>query len=256
MKNVTGYDLARTLAGSWGTLAALTEVTFKVAPVPESTCTLIVLGLPDAIGVEVLCAAMGTPFEVTGAAHLQQAVATSLAHAGLASQGKSITAIRIENTPQSIDYRRDRLADLLQPYGRVHDLDTDNSVAFWEEVRRLRFLAGEGTQVWRISTTPTKGPDLVAALARYMECRAFYDWSGGLVWLETPATADAGAADVRRVVATYGGHATLMRAEPAVRAAVDVFQPQQPGTLRLMRHLKSSFDPGGILNPGRMTQHY
>ena len=106
--------------------------------------------------------------------------------------------------------------------------------------------------IWRISTAPTAGPKVVAAIAAYMECRAFYDWSGGLVWAEVLPTTDAGAADVRRVIATHGGHATLIRAEPEVRAAVEVFQPLETGLEKISRRLKAAFDPAGILNPGRM----
>ncbi len=172
------------------------------------------------------------------------------------SQGKSITAIRIENTPQSIVYRRDKLADLLKPYGSMHDLDNDHSHRLLGRNPRARVFSAQFDQRRSGASRPRRrsGPKVVAAIQRYMDCRAFYDWSGGLVWLETPPTADAGAADIRRVVATHGGHATLIRAEAGVRAAVDVFQPQEPGALRLMRQLKAAFDPAGILNPGRMTQ--
>ncbi|MGE0855998.1 MAG: FAD-binding protein, partial [Hyphomicrobiaceae bacterium] len=85
-----------------------------------------------------------------------------------------------------------------------------------------------------------------------MQVAAFYDWSGGLVWLEVPASADAGASDIRRAVAVHGGHATLIRAEPQVRASVEVFQPQTPVLERLTRGIKSAFDPQGLINPGRM----
>lgn len=106
--------------------------------------------------------------------------------------------------------------------------------------------------LWRISTPPRKGPVAVRAISRYMSVQALYDWSGGLVWLEVAPSADAGASDIRRVVASLGGHATLIRAEPGVRAAIDVFQPPSPGIERLTRGLKDAFDPGHILNPGRM----
>jgi glycolate oxidase FAD binding subunit len=106
--------------------------------------------------------------------------------------------------------------------------------------------------VWRISTAPTAGPKVVAGIAAYMEAHAFYDWAGGLVWAELPPSTDAGAADVRRVIATHGGHATLIRAEPDVRHGVEVFQPLESGLEKLSRRLKTAFDPAGILNPGRM----
>jgi glycolate oxidase FAD binding subunit len=253
MKNVTGVDLVKGLSGSWGTLALLTEVTFKTVPLPAATTTLVLLGLPDEIAIEALCAAMGTPFEVSGAVHLQQPLALTLDHSAVRSQGKAVTAIRLENTPASLVYRRDALAKLLAPYGKLHDLDNDLSLTFWDELRRLAFFSQTNAQIWRISTAPTKGPKVIESLQRYMAVRAFYDWSGGLVWAEVAPSADAGAADVRRVVATHGGHATLMRAEEAVRAAVDVFQPQDPGLAKLSRRIKTALDPAGILNPGRMT---
>ena len=256
MKNVTGYDLCRGLAGSWGTLAVMSEVTFKVQPTPEDTGTLILLGLPDEIAVEVLCSAMATPYEISGAIHLQPSLVAKLWHEGLREQGQAITALRLENFTKSVTYRTARLREHLKAYGEIHALDRDNSLALWGELRQLSILQGSTAPLWRISTSPTAGPKVVAAISAYMECRAFYDWSGGLVWAEVLPTTDAGAADIRRVIATHGGHATLIRAEPAVRAAVDVFQPLEAGLERLSRKLKGAFDPAGILNPGRMYPNF
>jgi glycolate oxidase FAD binding subunit len=252
MKNVTGYDLCRGLAGSWGTLAVLCEVTFKVLPQPEDTTTLVLFGLPDEIAVEVLCTAMNSPFEVTGAVHLQTGLVKRLEHPALNAQGNAITALRLENFAKSVAYRRARLSDLLKAYGTISDLDRENSLAFWGELRRLSVLPPSEAQIWRISTTPTAGPAVVTALSSYMDCTAFYDWSGGLIWLEVVAASDAGAADIRRVIARHGGHATLIRAAPEVRGSVDVFQPQEAGVERMSRRIKTAFDPAGILNPGRM----
>ena len=256
MKNVTGYDLCRGLAGSWGTLAIMSEVTFKVQPAPEDTGTLILLGLPDEIAIEVLCSAMASPYEVSGAVHLQPALVARMWHEGLREQGQAITALRIENFAKSVAYRMLRLREDLKAYGEIHALDRDNSLAMWSELRQLSVLQGSSAPLWRISTSPGAGPKVVAAISAYMECRAFYDWSGGLVWAEVLPTTDAGAADIRRVIATHGGHAMLIRAEPAVRAAVDVFQPLETGLERISRKLKGAFDPAGILNPGRMYPNF
>ena len=252
MKNVTGYDLCRGLAGSWGTLAVLSEVTFKVQPVPEETGTLILLGLPDEIAVEVLCDAMGTPYEVSGAVHLQPGLVARLWHEGLRDQGAAITALRLENFSKSVAYRKARLKSHLKAYGEIHELGHDDSLAFWGELRQLSVMQGSDAPLWRISTAPSAAPKVVAAISRYMPCRALFDWSGGLVWAEVMPTTDAGAADIRRVIATHGGHATLIRAEPQVRGLVEVFQPLEAGLERLSRKLKATFDPAGILNPGRM----
>lgn len=256
MKNVTGYDLCRGLAGSWGTLAIMSEVTFKVQPAPEDTGTLILLGLPDEIAVEVMCSAMTTPYEVSGAVHLQPALVARMWHEGLREQGQAITALRIENFAKSVAYRLSRLREHLKAYGEIHALDRDNSLLMWSELQQLSVLQGSSAPLWRISTSPIAGPKVVAAISAYMECHAFYDWSGGLVWAEVLPTTDAGAADIRRVIATHGGHAMLIRAEPAVRAAVDVFQPLEAGLERISRKLKGAFDPAGILNPGRMYPNF
>src|SRR5262249_4869128 len=149
-------------------------------------------------------------------------------------------------------YRVGRLREHLAAYGEMHELDRNNSLAFWGELRELSVLQGSDAPVWRISTAPRAGPKVVAAIAAYMDCRAWYDWSGGLVWAEVLRPTDAGAADIRRVMATCGGHATLMRADAAVRAGVEVFQPLEAGVAAISKRLKAAFDPAGILNPGRM----
>jgi len=252
MKNVTGYDVARGLAGSWGTLAILTEVTFKVVPWPETAATVVYLGLPDNLAVELLSAAMAQPVEVSGAIHLQPSVAARLSHPGLKTTGKSVTALRIENFATAVTGRKQRLKEALKVYGKALELDHRDTLEFWGELRRLSVMPNRQTLLWRISTKPTTAPKLVAAIKRYMPAQAYYDWAGGLIWLEVPATADAGTAEIRRAAAIHGGHATLIRAEPRVRASVEVFQPLSPPLERLTRELKLAFDPSRILNPGRM----
>lgn len=252
MKNVTGYDLARGLSGSWGTLAVLTEVTFKVLPWPEAAATLIFPGLTDDLAVELMCAAMGTPYEVSGAVHLSATMADRLVTRPPGVNGAAITALRIENFISSVLYRKEQLTNVLSVYGAPVELDYEASLNFWTELRRLSVLSDDAAALWRISTSPKNAAKLVAAIRKHMTAEAYYDWSGGLVWLEVPATADAGASDIRRAVAVHGGHATLMRADPAIRSAVEVFQPQSPVLERITRKLKSAFDPQGILNPGRM----
>lgn len=255
MKNVTGYDLARGLAGSWGTLAVLTDVTFKVLPMPEEQAALLFFGLPDETGIELLSAALMTPFEVSGAVHLPAAMAGRLQMKELAAEGQAITAVRVESFATPVAYRAERLATALKVYGAALVLDTADSARLWEELRRLSVLPPGPTALWRISLPPVAGPAFVAAVRRTMAADAFYDWGGGLVWLEVPPSADAGAADIRRMLAPFGGHATLIRAEPAVRAAVEIFHPMDPVAERLTRGLKRAFDPESIFNPGRMYSY-
>jgi glycolate oxidase FAD binding subunit len=104
--------------------------------------------------------------------------------------------------------------------------------------------------LWRVSTTPARGAEFANKLPP--GAQFYYDWAGGLIWTVLPPSANAGAATIRRAAASIGGHATLVRAPASTRAAVDVFDPQ-PGALgAITRRVKESFDPKGVLNPGRM----
>jgi glycolate oxidase FAD binding subunit len=254
MKNVTGYDVARSLSGSWGTLAVLTEVTFKVAPLPDDMVTLVYTGLPEDLAVELMSLALGTPYEVSGTVHYTAGHAARLKTAGLQGEKTSVTALRIENFMKSVRYRKARLAQALSAYGQPMELDLEASLAFWSEHRRMISTPASDAILWRVSTAPSKAAELVAVLRRHMPVEVTYDWSGGLMWIEIPACADAGAADIRRAVAMLGGHATLIRASEPVRRQVEVFQPQAPAIEKIARGLKQAFDPMGLLNPGRMYQ--
>jgi glycolate oxidase FAD binding subunit len=256
LKNVTGYDVARALAGSWGTLAVMSEVTFKVLPKPPQTETLVFAGLSDEIGIEALCASLGTPFEVSGTAHLTAGLTSRLELPLLAREAATLTAIRIENFPSSVAYRVDRLRQALKIYGEPILLGDETSRVFWAELRRLSVLTpmpgDPPSQLWRISTAPGKASKVTDAIRRNMAIEALYDASGGVIWLEVSASADAGAADIRRILSTHGGHGTLIRAERDVRQTIEVFQPMSAAIERLTTGIKESFDPARIFNPGRM----
>jgi glycolate oxidase FAD binding subunit len=254
VKNVTGYDLCKVLAGSWGTLAAMTEVTVKVLPRAETEETLLVLGLNDRAAASAMTAALGSADDVSGAAHLPASVATRVMRS--AAGGGALTVLRLEGVPVSIAQRKRMLEALLKPFGALLVIGEAASRALWRAIRDVTPFAGEGgaadRPLWRISTAPSKGPDIAAQIAARHDVEVLYDWGGGLVWVAAPARDDAGARLIRRAVATHGGHATLVRAPPSVRAAVDVFGPQEAALAALTRRVKESFDPKGVLGPGRM----
>ena len=245
MKNVTGYDLSRALSGSWGTLAVMTEVALKVLPAPREVRTVLCFGLADPNGIEALCLAMGTPFEVSGTVHMHAELAERLSDQEIANAGASVTAIRVENFPASARYRSSRLKQMLQAYAPALELDTLRSRAFWDEIKTLKMFQKAERPLWRISTLPTAAAKLVHNLARKIDVRdgRFEDPFGAN---------DAGAVEIRRNLAEIGGHATLIRAEAPARAAIDVFQPLDKPVMALTASLKRAFDPVGILNPGRM----
>ena len=252
MKNVTGYDLARTLVGSWGTLAVMCEVALKVLPVQRETRTLVFFGLKDYAAVEAVCIAMGTPYEVSGTVHLHGPLASRLSDADLAGNGTAVTAIRVESFPASARYRTSRLREALLAYEPQLELDTERSQAFWKDVRSLKMFQDVNYPLWRVSTVPSKAATLVGNLARKIDVRAVYDWSGGLIWIETPSLTDAAAIDIRRQLAEFGGQATLIRADQVTRNGTDVFQPLEPPHDVFAAKLKHAFDPVGLFNPGRL----
>ncbi|MEZ5873299.1 MAG: glycolate oxidase subunit GlcE [Hyphomicrobiales bacterium] len=252
MKNVTGYDLGRTLAGSWGTLAVMTEVALKVLPAQRESRTIVCFGLTDQTALEALSIAMGTPYEVSGTLHLHPELAARFSDEDIAGAEGAVTAIRVENFPASARYRASRLKQVLAAYNPVLELDSSRSKAFWHEIKTLKMFQGKQNPLWRVSTMPSCAAKLIGNLSRKMEIHTAYDWSGGLIWIETPPLTDGGAVDIRRTLAEFGGHATLIRAEGATRGGIDVFQPLDPPIAALSAKLKHAFDPLGILNPGRM----
>ncbi len=250
VKNVTGYDLCKLMAGSFGTLAAMTEVTVKVLPKPETEETVLLAGLDDAGAARAMTAAMTSSCDVSGAAHLPAHVA--LRFSGLGAQ--CTTAFRLEGVAPSVRHRQDALAALLKPYGVSAQLGDIASRALWREVRDVRPFAANGPSgdrpVWRVSAPPSRGFEIAALIGP--SAQLFYDWAGGLIWIAPMAADDAGAMMVRKAVVALGGHATLVRAPAAMRATVDVFEPQPGAVGALTKRVKESFDPKGVLNPGRM----
>jgi glycolate oxidase FAD binding subunit len=246
VKNVTGYDLPKLMAGSWGTLAALEEVVLKVLPRPEKTRTVLLFGRSDREAVAALARGLGSPYEVTSAAHLPAAAAARSSVGYVAGAGTAVTALRLEGFGPSVEHRCRALRDLL---GAEEELHGANSRALWDEIATASLLPQDRV-LWRVSVAPSAGPEVAATVARALDAEFLYDWAGGLVWIALAnAGGDGGAAIVREAVRkSGGGHATLFRAPDALRAAVPGFEPVSP----LERRIKEAFDPLGILNPGRM----
>jgi glycolate oxidase FAD binding subunit len=244
VKNVTGYDLSKLIAGSFGTLAAVTEVTVKVLPAPEETRTLILRGLGDAPAQAAMAAALGGPYEVSGAAHLPR---------GMMDAGEALTLLRLEGHAPSVVARAQALAEALRPFAPCDVADREASLRHWQFVRdAMPFAALADRAIWRVSVAPNVGPALVGVLSRALDFKHFYDWAGGLVWLAVAGAEDGGAAAIRAAVPEGGGHATLLRGSHAMRESVAMFQPLPPALAALSARVKASFDPNHILNPGRM----
>ncbi len=235
MKNVTGYDLVKLMAGSFGTLGVLSEVSLKVLPKTDAIASLMIYGLSDDGAVAAMSKALGSPFEVSGAAHVNES-----------ADGVAVTFIRVEGFEASVAYRLAQLTDLLAGRGEIVTLtDHDKVAAQWRDIRDAKSHHASGDDIWRLSVKPSDAPAIAARMPR--GTRVTYDWAGGLIWAGT----DSGT-DLRAAIGPFNGHATLIRADEATRAALPVFHPE-PAPLAAISHgLRAKFDPRGILNPGLM----
>ena len=250
VKNVTGYDLCKLMAGSYGTLAAMTELTFKVMPAPEMTRTVLVFGLDDKAANAAMTAAVTSPEDVSGAAYLPAAIARRIAVDYVAGAGASVTALRVEGPAPSVEQRCRNLRELLGADGDVEELHGHNSGVLWRALGGADPLAGRtGRAIWRLSIPPASGAAVTARIAREALIEYFHDWGGGLIWLSLEEPHET---LVRAAVAEAGGHATLVVADEDRRRRVPVFEPQTPGLAALTARVKDGFDPKRILNPGRM----
>ena len=228
VKIVTGYDVPKLMAGSYGTLAAFTSVIIKVLPKPETEETILINNLNDTEAVQVMSKAMQSSAEVSAAAHIPN----------------QATYLRLEGIQPSIDYRREKLIRLLG--GKIEILKSE-SRAIWKNIRDVAlFSEDQSKDIWRISVAPSEAPKVIENLK--MQKRYFFDWAGGLIWLEVPQGTDG--AIVRRAIPP--GHATLIRSTN--KSAQDIFQPQLPAHAALSARVKNSFDPKNIFNPGRMVR--
>ena len=239
VKNVTGFDLSKLLAGSFGTLAVMTSVTLKVLPAPERTTTVLLSGLTAEAAIQAMSKALNSPHEVSAAAFMPDA-------------RPSITALRVEGTKISVAARVDALKKLL---GASDTFDAAASQRFWRQIRDVApILSDAGSVIWQLSVPPSTGAVVAEAILAQVEARHYFDWGGGRLWLAVAGDPAEGARVVRDVVASNGGHATLMRASEGARRRIAPFQPLPSGEAALVKRLKQNFDPAGILNPGRMYE--
>jgi glycolate oxidase FAD binding subunit len=256
VKNVTGYDMCKLQAGAYGTLSALTELTVKVMPKPETACTIVLHGLTDDVAIPALANALNSPFEVSGAAHLPAPSARHSKSRAVAAGLGAATALRLEGPRPSVAYRADALEALIGRGARLDDAETE---AFWSDVGAVQPLLGQGSRiVWRLCPIPSHAPSLAHSILSTLTSAEFYfDWGGGLIWLSLDAEEagpDAGAGIVRPLVKSAGGTATLVVAPEAIRASTPVFEPLSAALAELTGRVKKGFDPRGVLNPGRMQE--
>jgi glycolate oxidase FAD binding subunit len=232
----------------------MAEVTLKVLPAAAETLTLVMAGAERAAGLRGLRDALGSAYDVAGAAYLPLNSCEASAQPAIARADADLALIRLEGAGPSVRYRAERLGTLLAPAcGVIGELDRDASAGLWREIRDLRLLPQDAPVLWRVSVPPAAAPEVITTLEHAFDVLDWQaDWGGGLLWLALGESEDGGAATLRRIIAAPGGHATLIRGGEELRRRIEVFQPQPPALAALAARVKASFDPERILNPGRM----
>lgn len=234
VKNVTGYDLPKLMAGSWGRIAAMTQLTLKVLPRPRVSVTLAAEGLVANDAHAAMARALGSHLEIAAAAHLPAQV----------NGGRALTLFRLEGFEPSVDARCAMLPTLLRGYATLFRIDPGEGEGLWDAVRQATPLS-DGT-LWRAHVPPSRACSLIAALEP-LGARWLMDWGGGLVWLAF----DGDAQLVRDAAEAAGGQAMLVRAPEPVRANVPAQHPRSPGVMALERRVRRAFDPAGVFETGR-----
>ena len=235
VKNVTGYDLPKLAAGSWGRLFVLTELTLKTLPRPHVVATMAIEGLDDADAIRALAKAMGSQVDVAAAAHIP----------GRLRGGKGLTVMRIQGFGPSVSARCALLEPVLVEFGRVFALPAPDAEDVWAQYKTLTAL-GTKMPIWRISVPPSKACELVASMS-VGAAKWLYDWAGGLVWIASDHAPQA----VRQAAISAGGHATLYHGSASLRSEVRAFHPQPAGLAALEERVRRSFDPAGVFETGR-----
>lgn len=244
VKNVTGYDLSKLLCGSFGTLAVIDEITLKTLPAPETSLSLIIANPKLDLVAAAARAALQTAYEPSATAILPQGMHSL-------SQNAAIAVIRLEGVGISVADRFEKLQAALSEFGHADKVPEGESHALWRDIRDVSLLHDKTAQIWRISCAPSAGPSLYEALAKTDEVTGYFDWAGGLLWLSCHD--ETSHLSIREALAAHGGgHATLMRADDALRRTVPVFEPLAPALAQLNKRVQEAFDPYGLLNPGRL----
>lgn len=239
MKNVTGFDLPKLFAGSFGSLGVMTELTLKVLPRAETERSLALATSDLEEGCAALRAAVASPFEPSGAAFLPIEAARD---AGLSG---STALLRMEGTELSIRWRIAALRRAVEPWARAEELDEAQSSLAWVRIRDASAFAGTDRALWRLSVAPSAGPAVLRTLAAQLPVDGMLDWVGGLVWvcLREPR-ADGGAAAVDAALAASGGFALLLRGPEGLRGPWA--RNSSSAIASLTGELRRAFDPDRV----------
>jgi glycolate oxidase FAD binding subunit len=258
VKNVTGYDLSKLVCNSFGTLAVLTEITFKVLPVSEESKTLVIHNLKINSASEYLEKAISSSNEVSGASFLPTDPICKSCEMNIENTFKlndlkytgSLTALRIEGLRQSIEERAENLKNELKiQESNLSILDTLQSEIFWSKIKNLEFFSATKNNILRIVIPPSECVNLIYELPR--KFKYFLDWGGAVIWMEACEISEQKFESIRKKVIKHNGYVSMIKYSVDLPYVEDVFTIDSV-RFNISQNIKKSFDPKRILNPGKM----
>ena len=258
VKNVTGYDLSKLVCGSYGTLIALTEITFKVLPTPEESKTLIIHEQKIEPATFLLEKAISSSNDISGAAFFSDEPKIPECVMNIEKtfklndlkHGGSLTAARIEGSKSSIDQRiKNLIGELKIVHLKISILDTYQSEIFWNKVKSLEFFSLSKNSILRIVIPPSECVQLVYQFSNRF--KYYLDWGGALMWMEAFELSEEMFESIRKKVVNHGGYVTMIKNSNYLPYVEDVFTINRD-RFNISQNIKKSFDPKRILNPGKM----
>ena len=258
VKNVTGYDLSKLICGSYGTLIALTEITFKVLPAPEESKTLIIHEQKIESATNLLEKAMSSSNDISGATFFPDEPKVPECTMNIEKTfklndlkyGGSLTAIRIEGSKSSIDHRiKNLIYELRVEKLKISILDIYQSEIFWNKVKSLEFFSSSKNSIIRIVVPPSESVQLLYQFSN--KFKYYLDWGGALIWVEAFQLSEEMFESIRKKVVKHGGYVTMIKNSDYLPYVEDVFTINRE-RFNVSQNIKKSFDPKRILNPGKM----
>ncbi len=258
VKNVTGYDLSKLVTGSFGTLVALTEITFKVLPTKDSINTIVVYSEDDKIVAKFFDLLLSSSNEISGAVYIPNEPKNNnytinrekiLKFNDLKSE-ESFLALRIEGSKKSIEERsKEIFKELELQKMKTSILDFYQSKLFWEKINNIELFSGTKNNLLRVVIPPAKSLDLMKHMKNNF--KYYIDWCGSLFWIEVLDNANEKIEEIKSIVVKLGGYLTIVKNSENLTSDIDLFTINDTRLL-LSKKIKESFDPKNLLNPGKM----
>ena len=258
IKNVSGYDMSKLIAGSWGTLSVVTELTFKVLPAPPVSRSLAVWGLSARLGTALMAQVISTPCETSGLAYLPGPALAAIGQSGKPFPGETLTLIRLEGTELSVKERLQSINKWLPDACEYSVLDQSASITAWSLIGNTAPLQDRQRSpvILKVSLPPASAWNLTRIIDEQRGCIWYLDAAGGWLWVGICQDGREEKLDaIRREVNIIGGATTLYRAPADIKQRAGIYSFPDEAVRRLNGKIKNSFDPENIFNPGRLHNH-